>query len=62
VDLAADYFNCLREARTTAKSTHSAAQTTFALPLPLTTSPISHALCFWARMNFKTASALSADT
>jgi cytochrome d ubiquinol oxidase subunit II len=35
---------------------------TRASPLPLTTSPISHALCFCARMNFKTSFAFSAET
>lgn len=35
---------------------------TRALPVPFTTSPMSHALCFWLRMNFSAASACSADT
>jgi len=37
-------------------------QTTREMPLPLTISPMIHALCFWLLMNFSTASALSAET
>ena len=38
------------------------AHTTRAAPGPLTTSPINHASCFWARINLRMASALSAAT
>ena len=37
-------------------------QTTRASPLPFTTSPMSQAFCFWARMNFNMVSAWSPET